>query len=94
MNNPLPKKGIYKHYKQKYYEVLETVRHSETLEELVLYRMLSDSSLWVRPVSMFIEHIEMNGQRVPRFEFISSQTAEEFLLPSAVHTQVLSKCNF
>lgn len=75
----LVKKGIYKHYKQKYYEVFEIARHSETLEEMVFYRMLHDDfSYWVRPLTMFIEEIEIEGKTLPRFEFVSSKTASEF----------------
>ena len=68
--------GKYKHYKGKYYEVLGTVIHSETLEELVLYKALyasteyPESTLWVRPLSLFAEHVLHNEIRVPRFKFI------------------------
>jgi len=63
------KKGKYRHYKGKEYEVIDIVRHSETLEELVLYKQLyGDGSLWVRPKAMFFEQIELNGQEIPRFE--------------------------
>lgn len=80
MRDSTIKKGIYLHYKNKYYEVLDIARHSETLEEMVFYRMLADDfSLWVRPLSMFIEDIDLHGKRVPRFKFISSQTSQDFL---------------
>ena len=60
--------GRYRHYKGGEYEVIGVVRHSETLEPLVLYRPLySDSGLWVRPYAMFFEDIEFEGQRRPRF---------------------------
>lgn len=63
------KKGKYRHYKGKEYEVIDIVRHSETLEELVLYKQLyGDGGLWVRPKTMFFEQIELNGQKMPRFE--------------------------
>lgn len=63
------KKGKYRHYKGKEYEVIDIVRHSETLEELVLYKQLyGDGGLWVRPKAMFFEQIELNGQKMPRFE--------------------------
>lgn len=73
--------GKYKHYKgEKRYEVIGVARHSETLEELVVYRALYDSqefgnnSLWVRPKIMFLENVEIKGEdgtinRVPRFKF-------------------------
>lgn len=67
---PLPAlaAGLYRHYKGGEYEVLGVVRHSETLEPLVLYRPLyNDSGLWVRPYAMFCETVEVNGQRRPRF---------------------------
>lgn len=64
--------GRYRHYKGKLYEVLGVARHSETLEELVVYRALYQSrfgknSLWVRPQKMFLEEILVNGKKVPRF---------------------------
>jgi hypothetical protein len=65
---PEPKLGRYRHYKGGEYEVVGVVRHSETLEALVLYRPLyGDSGLWVRPYAMFFEHIEIDGRRRPRF---------------------------
>lgn len=65
------KNGKYRHFKGKEYEVLGIARHSETLEELVVYRQLyGDSGLWLRPLSMFIERVEFNGKRVNRFEYI------------------------
>lgn len=65
------KLGKYRHYKNKEYEVIGVAHHSETQEELVVYRMLyGDHGLWVRPLSMFIEDVEVDGKRVPRFEYI------------------------
>jgi hypothetical protein len=68
------KLGKYRHYKGKIYEVLGVARHSETLEELVVYRALyGDNELWVRPVKMFLEEVPAPGEaskKVPRFEFI------------------------
>ncbi len=61
--------GRYRHYKGKEYEVIGVARHSETLEELVVYKALYDNelgSLWVRPVAMFLG--EVDGKK--RFEFI------------------------
>ena len=69
------KPGIYKHYTGNKYIALGVAKHSETLEELVVYITLYDnekSNIWVRPLSMFMEEIEVNGKKVPRFEFISS----------------------
>jgi hypothetical protein len=63
--------GRYRHYKGGEYEVLGVVRHSETLEALVLYRPLyGDSGLWVRPHAMFVENVVVNGQLVPRFALV------------------------
>jgi hypothetical protein len=63
--------GVYRHYKDKLYEVIGVARHSETEEEVVVYRTLyGDYSLWVRPLAMFTETIEWDGRTVPRFEFL------------------------
>lgn len=64
--------GRYRHAKSgRPYEVLGVVRHSETLEQLVLYRALyGERGTWVRPVAMFGEVIDVGGRRVPRFEFV------------------------
>lgn len=63
-------KGIYRHFKGGKYEVLDTVKHSETLEEMVLYRHLDDDGgLWVRPKAMFEETIERDGKIMPRFTY-------------------------
>ena len=60
--------GRYRHYKGGEYEVIGCVRHSETLEPLVLYRPLyADAGLWVRPHAMFYEEVETDGGRTPRF---------------------------
>jgi hypothetical protein len=65
---PQAPRGRYRHYKGGEYELLGVVRHSETLEPLVLYRPLyGDSGDWVRPLAMFFSDVEVNGQRVPRF---------------------------
>ncbi|MBM9518607.1 DUF1653 domain-containing protein [Desulforhopalus vacuolatus] len=66
------KPGIYKHYKNKKYKVICQATHSETREEVVVYQCLySDYSMWVRPKEMFTELIEVEGRKIPRFEFIS-----------------------
>jgi hypothetical protein len=63
--------GRYRHYKGKDYLVLGVARHSETDEELVVYRTdYGDRSLWVRPKAMFLETVEIDGQVVPRFLFV------------------------
>jgi hypothetical protein len=74
-NQPLPalpnepKPGLYRHFKGKEYRVLGLARHSETLEVVVVYQALyGERGLWVRPVSMFLEMVEADGRRRPRFE--------------------------
>lgn len=68
--------GLYKHYKGKLYQVIGIAHHSETQEELVVYRALYDdpefgtNAMWVRPATMFMETIEVHGTTMPRFTFI------------------------
>ena len=65
--------GIYRHYKNLMYEVKGTVRHSETLEPLVLYRAdYGQRGLWVRPFAMFTEDVEIEGVRQPRFRPVTA----------------------
>ena len=60
--------GKYKHYKGGEYEVFFVARHSETGEEVVVYRTLyGDFSHWVRPLEMFLENVEIDGVTQPRF---------------------------
>jgi hypothetical protein len=67
MNPVLP--GRYRHYKGNAYTVIGVARHSETHEELVVYRPeYGDGGLWVRPLAMFLEEVEVKGERVPRFQ--------------------------
>lgn len=66
------KKGVYRHFKGAHYEVLDVARHSETGEAFVVYRALyGDRGLWLRPLSMFTERIERDGQAVARFTWLS-----------------------
>ena len=58
--------GRYRHYKGNEYTVLGVARHSETLEEFVVYRQ--DHGLWVRPAAMFAETVVVDGKTVPRFQ--------------------------
>lgn len=63
--------GKYKHYKGNLYEVIGVAKHSETLEEFVVYKALyqpEGENLWVRPLCMFTESVVINGKSVPRFE--------------------------
>ena len=71
MVNKKLKLGKYKHYKGNGYEVIGIARHSETLEKLVVYRALyGDLDLWVRPLEMFLEEVEMDNRKVPRFQYV------------------------
>ncbi|SFM07847.1 Protein of unknown function [Desulfomicrobium norvegicum] len=70
-NETLLQPGRYRHFKGGEYEVLGVARHSEGLEDMVVYRPLyNDTGLWVRPLSMFTELIERNGKKQPRFTFL------------------------
>ncbi len=63
--------GRYRHFKGHEYIVLGVAKHSETLEDMVVYRDVSDKGkLWVRPLAMFLEQVEKNGKSVPRFEYL------------------------
>ncbi|GBE16585.1 hypothetical protein BMS3Abin15_00406 [bacterium BMS3Abin15] len=65
------KLGRYKHYKGKEYEVIGVAKHSETLEELVVYKFLyEDNDLWVRSRNMFLENVIVDGKEVERFKYI------------------------
>lgn len=69
------KAGKYQHYKGKLYLVVGEVKHSETLEDLVLYISLYDnptSQIWVRPKAMFLEKVAVKGKRIPRFKFLGA----------------------
>ena len=69
--------GIYKHYKGNLYKVLGVARHSETEEAHVVYKTLyGDFSLWIRPLSMFTEMVEVGSEQVPRFAFVEAAEAE------------------
>lgn len=71
MKNSTLTLGKYRHYKGNEYIVLGVAKHSETLEELVVYQaQYGEKGLWVRPLSMFLEEVEVNGKKVPRFEYI------------------------
>ena len=66
------KPGRYRHYKGRDYQVIDVARHSETEEWMVVYRTLyGNHDLWVRPLDMFTEEVEVDGKTQPRFTFIS-----------------------
>jgi cyclomaltodextrinase len=63
--------GRYRHFKGNEYEVLGVAKHSETLEDVVVYRALyGEHGLWIRPVAMFLDTIERDGRKIRRFEYI------------------------
>ena len=65
--------GRYRHYKGKEYTVIGVARHSETEEELVVYRKeYDDHGLWVRPLGMFMENVKVDGLTLPRFQYLGS----------------------
>jgi len=65
------RRGRYRHYKGNEYAVIDVAYHSETEEEMVVYRKLyGDGSLWVRPLGMFLEDVPVDGWMVPRFEWL------------------------
>lgn len=65
------KLGEYEHYKGNKYEAIGVAKHSETLEELVVYRALyGDKDLWVRPLIMFLGSVEVGGKTIPRFKYV------------------------
>ena len=63
--------GKYEHYKGKPYRVLVVAKHSETLEEMVVYQqMYGEEGVCVRPLGMFLETVEVEGKTVPRFKYM------------------------
>lgn len=65
------KKGIYKHFKGNEYELICIANHSETLQKMVVYKALyGNNDIWVRPIEMWNEEVEFNGETVKRFTFV------------------------
>ena len=65
------KTGRYRHYKGRDYIVLGVARHSETQEEMVVYQQdYGDRGLWVRPLAMFLETVQVGDQAIPRFQCV------------------------
>lgn len=63
--------GKYEHYKGKPYRVLAVAKHSETLEEMVVYQQqYGEEGVWVRPLGMFLETVEVEGKIIPRFRYV------------------------
>ena len=68
------KLGVYKHYKGNEYRVLAIATHSETLEKMVVYQALyGEYGIWVRPISMWNELVDVNGVETPRFKFLREE---------------------
>ena len=66
--------GVYKHYKGNEYRVLAIASHSETLEKVVVYQALyGEYGIWVRPISMWNEIVDVNGVETPRFKFLREE---------------------
>ncbi len=69
--------GIYRHYKGNLYQVIGLSRHTETLEELVVYQALyGDYGLWVRPLKIFTSSIMIDNQQHPRFSFVAEHLSK------------------
>ena len=69
--------GLYRHYKGREYRVFGLARHSETEEPLVVYQALyGDYGLWVRPLAMFLETVEVDGETLPRFALLRGERVE------------------
>ena len=65
------KLGKYRHFKGNEYEVIYVAKDSETLEDVVVYKELyGNGEIWVRPLKMFLEIIELNGKNISRFTFL------------------------
>lgn len=62
------KPGLYRHFKGNLYRLLYVAKHSETLEEMVVYQALyGERGIWVRPAGMWLEHVDRDGYHGPRF---------------------------
>ena len=68
------KPGRYRHYKGKEYQVIGIAKHSENLENYVVYRALyGDGQLWIRPSEMFLGRITVDGRKIARFEYLGDK---------------------
>jgi len=70
-------KGIYRHFKGNKYQLLEIAKHSETLEEMVVYKALyGEGGIWVRPATMWDEEVKFEGKKVKRFTYLGVEDIE------------------
>lgn len=77
MSDATPRPGLYRHYKGNDYQVIGTAIHSETGERLVVYRpCYGERGLWVRPLAMFMETVDVDGERRNRFAWVGPAPAE------------------
>lgn len=68
------KKGIYRHFKGHVYRVIGTAKHSENLEDYVVYVNVNDEEdMWIRPAGMFLETVTRDGKTFPRFELLEEE---------------------
>lgn len=68
------KTGLYRHYKGNLYRLLMIARHSETLEDMVIYQDVNaPEKIWARPAAMWEETVEVEGKTVARFEFLTEE---------------------
>lgn len=72
------RRGRWRHFKGGEYRVLAVARHSETGEDMVVYQALyGDKDIWVRPAAMWLESVERDGVRLPRFAFLGDAANEQ-----------------
>lgn len=68
------KLGVYEHYKGNRYEVIGVAEHTETQEAMVVYGALEgERKIWTRPLAVFLQEVEVDGKRVPRFKYIAEK---------------------
>ena len=63
--------GTYQHYKGNIYQVMATAKHSETLEDLVIYKSVDEEKVWARPLEMFLDNVMVDGEEVERFKLVN-----------------------
>lgn len=74
MKKPLIRAGKYQHYKGGFYKAIGVAKHSETQEEMVVYKSLdSEHQLWVRPLEMFQEILKIDEKPIPRFKYLGDK---------------------